>query len=213
MKDTIHYQIGQQIGDFTISSYDQNESRYTLTCRCGKTSKGASDHVTKKISRLLSEGFVACQSCTFDYKKKIEIERVTNNVMYSFKDVYREYVNKSKKRNIEFNLSLEDCYLLFNKPCHYCDDAPNNCRIRHNGYKVYYQGLDRINNDQGYTIDNVVPCCKYCNSFKMDRSQKEFIEHVNRVFKKVQRLSPEGEYTQASGNGKHPTEIEGEDIV
>ena len=212
MKDTIHYQIGQQIGDFTISSYDQNEGCYILTCKCGKTSKGASDHVTKKISRLLAEGYVACQSCTFNYKKKLEEERASNDVMYSFKDVYREYVNKAKKRGINFELPLEECFKLFDRPCYYCGDAPNNCRVRHNGYKVYYQGLDRLNNNKGYIENNVVPCCKYCNSFKMDRTEQEFMEHVSRVFKKVQRLSPQGEYTQASGNGKHPT-YEGEDIV
>ncbi len=37
MKDTVHYQIGQNIGDFTISSYLQNEALYVLTCKCGST--------------------------------------------------------------------------------------------------------------------------------------------------------------------------------
>lgn len=31
MKDTIHYQIGQKIGDFTISSYNSGEGHFTLT--------------------------------------------------------------------------------------------------------------------------------------------------------------------------------------
>lgn len=96
MKDTIHYQIGQQIGDFTISSYNQNEGRYILTCKCGQTSKGASDHITKKISSLLAQGYSSCQKCTFKYKKDLEEQRVKNDIMYSYKDIYREYVNKSK---------------------------------------------------------------------------------------------------------------------
>lgn len=190
MKDTIHYQIGQQIGDFTISTYNKDEGRYTLTCKCGKTSTGASDHVTRKISLLLSDGYTACQICTFAYQQKLKESRDKNDTIYTYKDVYREYVKKSKDRDISFKLSIEDAVKLFDKPCHYCGEKPNNCRIRQNGQKIFYQGLDRVNNDIGYESTNVVPCCKYCNSFKMERTESVFLEQVKKIyFNKVQRLA------------------------
>lgn len=189
MKDTIHYQVGQNVGNFTISHYENGEGLYTLTCSCGKTSTGGHDHITRKISMLMSEGYVACQSCMATYITNLRDEREKNDTMYTYKDVYREYVKKAKSRDISFSISLEDCYNLFSKPCYYCGENPNNCRTRHNGAKIMYQGLDRIDNNVGYTKENVVPCCKYCNSFKMDRTTESFLEHVSKIyFNKVQRL-------------------------
>lgn len=216
MKDTIHYQIGQQVGDFTISSYVSGEGHFILTCRCGNTSKGSHDHVTRKIANLLSEGYSACQKCTFEYQNSLKEEREANDKIYTYKDVYREYVKKSKVRDIDFSLSLEDAAELFTKPCFYCGNSPNNCRVRQSGTQVFYQGLDRVNNEIGYQKDNIVPCCKYCNSFKMERSQDEFFKHVEKIyFNKVQRLAPQGAYSQVAGNGLHPTDVivKGEDIV
>lgn len=188
MKDTIHYQVGQKIGDFTIDSYDTNEGRYVLKCKCGNTSIGASDHVTRKISLLLSEGYTACQNCTFAYQQKFKAERIANDVSYTYKDVFREYVKKAKAREIDFELSIFDATKLFELPCHYCGAPPSNKRTRVNGSTVYYQGIDRVDNSEGYTLHNVVPCCRYCNSAKLDRSEDSFLEHITRIyFNKVQR--------------------------
>lgn len=188
MKDTIHYQVGQKIGDFTIDSYDNNEGRYVLKCKCGNTSIGASDHITRKISLLLSDGYTACQNCTFEYQQKLKIERITNDTIYTYKDVFREYVKKAKAREIDFELSLSDATKLFELPCHYCQAAPSNSRTRVNGNSVYYQGIDRVDNSKGYILTNVVPCCKYCNAAKLDLSEENFLKHITRIyFNKVQR--------------------------
>lgn len=213
MLDNIHYQIGQNIGDFTIESIEKGEGIYTLRCKCGNTSKGGADHITKKISLLLANGYTACQKCTYRIKAELDRAKLKDAKIYTYGDVYREYVAKAKDRKIEFNLSLEDAYNLFKSNCYYCDSPPSNIRVRSTGVEVKYQGIDRVNNDIGYEKENVVPCCKYCNSFKMDRTVESFLENVCKIYNnKVQRLDSKESYTQASGNGKHPT-TEGEDIV
>lgn len=40
-----------------------------------------------------------------------------------------------------------------------------------------YQGIDRLDNQKGYEIENCIPCCYVCNKAKGNRNQKEFIEH------------------------------------
>jgi len=213
MQDNIHYQLGQHIGNLTISSYEKGEGIYTLTCDCGSTITGSTDSITKKISLLMSNGYVACQKCTYKMKAELGRERIKSAKVYTYGDVYREYVNKAKTRSIDFNLSLEECYNLFKSDCTYCGLEPSNKRTRENGVEVKYQGIDRVDNSIGYERNNVVPCCKYCNSFKLDRTVEEFYEGVDRIYNlKVQRLGSQEPYTQASGNGKHPTS-EGEDIV
>lgn len=206
-----HYQLGQKVGDFTISSFDSDRRYYTLTCKCGNTTTGDSTHVTRKISNLLSDGYTACMSCYYKYKTDIKSLQESNAELYVHRDVYREYIKKSKERNIEFNLSLEECAPLFKSNCFYCDEKPLNKRTRDTGIISYYQGIDRIDNAKGYILDNVVPCCKYCNSFKMDRSQEDFYKKVENIyFLKVQRL--EQTLVDPSGSKRKTPEKE-EDIV
>lgn len=48
---------------------------------------------------------------------------------------------------------------MLEKLCHYCNGEL--------GTTIFYgSGLDRLDNDQGYHLNNVVPCCKYCNSLR-----------------------------------------------
>lgn len=205
-----HYKLGQQIGDFTISSFNE-KGIYTLQCKCGKTSSGDSTHVTRKISNIMAEGFSACQTCSFEYRKQYKALQEENAKTYTYKDVYREYVKKSKEREINFELSLEEASKLFDKNCYYCNRIPMNLRRRDSGIDVYYQGIDRVDNSTGYVLDNVVPCCKYCNSFKNNRNLEEFEQHLDDIIKvKVQRLERK---LVDSSESKWESPQVGEDIV
>lgn len=78
--------------------------------------------------------------------------------------------NKAKQNNQVWDLSFEEYSLLRSKNCHYCNGSlPETTR-----------GLDRIDNDKGYTFKNVVPCCGGCNKLKSNfLSEEETIEVVN----------------------------------
>lgn len=71
---------------------------------------------------------------------------------------------RSKSRNIEMLLT-EDEYsnIITEAVCVYC-----NGELPPSSY-----GLDRKDNNVGYTIENVVPCCKDCNTFKSDKFTHE----------------------------------------
>lgn len=56
----------------------------------------------------------------------------------------------------EWNISLSDYREFLSKRCHYCDGSLNQ----------FGTGLDRLNNDKGYVIGNVVPCCGGCNRMR-----------------------------------------------
>ena len=65
--------------------------------------------------------------------------------------------SNAKIRGLAFTLTKEEYTNLINSHCDYCDNelgSPTNST----GY-----GLDRLDNDRGYEIDNVVPCCVVCN--------------------------------------------------
>lgn len=73
--------------------------------------------------------------------------------------VHRLYSYKAidKRKGLEFDLDLE-WYKenIEGKPCHYCSDTTASV------------GCDRIDNRQGHTRTNVVPCCLPCNVTRMD---------------------------------------------
>jgi hypothetical protein len=69
---------------------------------------------------------------------------------------YNALRNRARRKNYEFNLTVEQIAELTTMPCHYCGG-----RLPETG-----GGLDRIDNSAGYTADNVLPCCETCNSMR-----------------------------------------------
>lgn len=70
-----------------------------------------------------------------------------------------------------------------NKP--FCGDPPV-IQFKARGHKqnvepYVYNGIDRVNNDIGYLIENCVSCCKVCNFMKRSMSKNDFINHVNKI--------------------------------
>jgi len=110
-------------------------------------------------------------------RRKIEGESSFNALFYAYK------VN-SKKRDLKFLLTKEEFRRLTKQKCHYCGSPPNQIRDNKNGsYGIYiYNGVDRINNNEGYTLNNCVACCKDCNIAKGTKSLKEFVRWIERVY-------------------------------
>ena len=111
-----------------------------------------------------------CKQCTKEYQHTQQSKESNKKYRKSPKGKYTEYKRHAKERNIKFNISLKDFITLINQSCYYCGKYPAN-------------GLDRIDSSKGYTLDNVVPCCKYCNRAKSDLSLEEFfgmIKHIAR---------------------------------
>lgn len=77
-------------------------------------------------------------------------------------------IGGAKRRGYEWSISQEQFELLVQNVCHYCAGSLPPCG----------SGLDRKDNDKGYTMDNVVPCCKVCNLIKGDRLTYEEMKAV-----------------------------------
>ena len=84
--------------------------------------------------------------------------------MNSLVGVYRR---RAKERGYCFELSADEASTLFRSNCFYCGAPPSQVVAgkTYNGSFVY-NGLDRVDNDRGYTLENTVACCGPCNSSK-----------------------------------------------
>lgn len=78
----------------------------------------------------------------------------------------------AKQRNIEVRLMNYEYDNLLKMGCHYCGKDLKD----ETGYC-----LDRLDSNKGYTLHNVVPCCKQCNYGKHTMGFDTFIEWIYRV--------------------------------
>lgn len=85
---------------------------------------------------------------------------------------YDEYVRGAMKKNLQFNLTAEQFITLVNSHCYYCDEYDETRVI----------GIDRVDSDDGYLIDNVVPCCSTCNFMKSDLEKADFLNHICKIY-------------------------------
>ena len=102
----------------------------------------------------------------------------------SFNGLYNSYLKGAKKRNYNFELSKDEFKLLTGQNCYYCGATPSNTWRRGETHGFYkYNGIDRSDNDLGYTVENSRSCCGLCNRIKWKTSEKEFLNWVSKVAK------------------------------
>ena len=92
------------------------------------------------------------------------------------------YKKDARYRNYEFKLEREEFKNLVFSNCHYCGKPPAKqlyIKKTING-SIIYNGIDRVDNTKGYTINNVVPCCTHCNSCKFTSKYNDFKEKMSK---------------------------------
>lgn len=97
-----------------------------------------------------------------------------------------QIVRGLKNRKYSCDLTNEEVKSLIFLNCAYCGAVPEQeCRIVGLGRKRFlafkYNGLDRVDNNIGYTSNNVLPCCIRCNRGKGDLSLEDFIEWLKNI--------------------------------
>ncbi len=114
----------------------------------------------KAQSNQLSRHSGKCRKCT---QKKRPYEHIINELIYSC----------TTKRITDISLDYDQFLeIIHDSKCHYCDKILIFNPYTRDGNSNYvsraYQ-LDRKDNNKGYHIDNVVPCCWECNRIKSDK--------------------------------------------
>jgi hypothetical protein len=98
------------------------------------------------------------------------------SVHRSMKREYKRYVRDCRRRNIFWELTIEQFHTLTSSNCTYCGRAP-----AQKARNYTYNGIDRLNSDQGYTLGNCAPCCKECNGIKSNRLNPEEMRIVGKA--------------------------------
>jgi len=88
---------------------------------------------------------------------------------------YKHYIKSATRRNIVFDLSKEQFNEIITKWCYYCDENENN-------------GVDRLDSLVGYTITNIVSCCKMCNYLKGALDVVTFLRRVEHILSHQKKI-------------------------
>lgn len=168
-KDITGKRFGKLIAIKIVGKTKHRNTIWECRCDCGNI---------KNIARYnLGRNSISC-GCDKD-------ENVDEYTLIkpSLTVVYMRYKSGAKERGYVFGLSKEELYKITSSNCYYCGIEPNQIASRKNCRGIYrYNGIDRIDNDKGYVIDNVVPCCKTCNIAKRDMSKEAFLAWIKRAY-------------------------------
>lgn len=159
---------------------------FLVRCECG----------TEKIVsyQLIKDGSVKSCGCLRSENSRAMLKGQTWSRLPEreggLSRVIISYKANARKRNIEWYLSREEVRTLTSQNCYYCNSKPNlvsrtsktNMTIEGLKRSEYlWNGLDRINNSLGYTMENTRPCCQICNWMKSDMAELDFLNHLNNV--------------------------------
>ena len=96
--------------------------------------------------------------------------------------LFSNYKRQAHSRGYSFDLTLEDALHLFKGDCYYCGISPCQSFTHRTCNGPYiYNGIDRRDNNLGYTCANSVSCCGTCNMRKNDSSEAEFLLWIQKV--------------------------------
>lgn len=170
--------VGQVFGRWTVIR--RGESRFVKTqpytywlckCQCG---------VEKEVitQRLI---YGDSKSCGCYAREQTSLRNTKEGS--AFRIVRLQYKRGAKKRNLDFCLSDTQFRLLTTERCYYCGQAPTAICTTKGAIKEEFKhsGIDRLNPDIGYIMDNCVPCCSQCNYMKQDFSEEEFISKCKEI--------------------------------
>jgi hypothetical protein len=143
--------------------------QWECKCDCGK--------VCVKTQSYLKHGTRTSCGC----QKWIDPKREPGQV--AINRIFDSYEHSTRKTGREFNLTKEQISTLVTANCFYCGTPPlvSTRGKRQMTHDLLRNGIDRVDSAKGYTLDNVVACCKTCNFMKKDLTQGRFLFQIRKI--------------------------------
>lgn len=141
-------------------------------CDCGK--------IVLVTTNRLKQGTQSCRCLSKEISSKNNSKPFG---VAEFNKLLSGYQNSAHDRNIVWALVENDFKSLISDKCFYCGIEPSNTvKTRKRKSNLTYNGIDRVDNNKGYEITNVVTSCKICNYAKRKMSKEEFLSWTDRVY-------------------------------
>jgi hypothetical protein len=139
----IVYEIGMRFNNFIIvdkadtlkTDFGRTYTRWKCLCDCGKEFLGT----TKSIKK--GKKSCGCLSIENQYKK-LPAEIVMINIKYG------HYISCAKRRNLDWNLNIEQFTDIVKNSCYYCGSI-GSIKLKRYEFSILVNGIDRMDNNIG----------------------------------------------------------------
>lgn len=132
------------------------------------------DKLLKENKKRNSKKLIWYHNTKINRKDKLKMAANRNHRTISGR--YASLKRDAKVRNFSLEFSKEEHQkLLSSNKCYYCEGSLNKSG----------SGLDRKDSNKNYTLDNVVTCCKNCNSIKLNLLTSDEMLKVAKLLKQI----------------------------
>lgn len=142
------------------------KSYWLCDCKCGGTAKATASNLTRR--------FVTSCGC---FRREFIRGNQLPNGESGFNTLFYDYTRRAQGKNLPFTLTKEEFKNLTQQNCFYCGKIPVQLGFpnRKNRNPFIHNGIDRMENGEGYVPANCVACCSSCNYLKLDLSVHDFV--------------------------------------
>ena len=137
-------------------------------CKCGNTT-------SLTASNLASNNSKSCGCLRQELLQKRPYEYL-----------YNKLVTSAKRRNRKCSITYSQ-FVKFTATshCYYCGELiswdKHTTHRRYDGWPSQSYKIDRLNNDEDYSVRNCVVCCGECNQMKGKLSREEFFDKCKKI--------------------------------
>lgn len=178
MNKRIKDYTGKKLGRLTFIEFVERKNKKTFwRCRCDCGNIVVLNLTYVRDGETRSCGCLQTEAARINGLKNIcrGLQSMENLILH------RYHVN-SRKNKTQFSLSKEEFIEIIHKKCFYCGKMDFK-RLPSNNELYLLNGVDRLDNNLGYTKENSVSCCSKCNYAKRLMDVDEFFEWVENVYK------------------------------
>ncbi len=181
--------VGLLKGNQEIISFsrylDSGRHIYNIKCRfCNHEYE--SSYENWKDKRRTGKSCIKCSNIQNKNYERLSASEYQISILYS------NYKSRAKLKGWVFTIEKEVFKNLVTKNCHYCNMPPNKIRKdrvkssrQEDSISFYTNGLDRIDSDKGYELNNVLTCCEDCNKDKKNLNYNQFIELIKKIYHNI----------------------------
>jgi len=182
---------GDRYGRLVVVRHGGRDHRgkhlWECRCDCGGEKAVVSDNLSSGKSRSCG-----CLKSEFLSRKGNQYGLHEDREAALLKVQYSHIKKRDRKKGFTNTLNFDDFCLIAKSPCKYCglehskeiEDRLNESKKgkRLSDHVLKCNGIDRIDSSEGYTKENSVTCCNFCNFAKHTMSEGDFYQWVKRVY-------------------------------
>lgn len=182
---------GDKHGRLTVISHSgkdhRNKHLWLCLCECGNEKVVVGDNLSSGKSNSCG-----CLKTEFLARRGNQYGLYDDREVALLKVQYSHLKRRNKLKGFSDVISLDEFCTISKSPCKYCgleyskeiEDRVNESKKqkRLSDHVLKCNGVDRVDSSKGYTVENSVACCKYCNTAKNTMTESEFYAWIKRVY-------------------------------